>query len=758
MLTNEIDRHGERLKDNGFSVIPIQPGTKRPGHIFRGAWRPLDDWQKYADQPAKDWRLNQWASLPGAGAGIICGRSLAAVDIDYLDEGLVRKVCEISLKTLGDTSLVRIGKAPKRILLFRVSEAIKKRKVGRVEVLGQGQQFVAFGVHPETQEPYHWVGDSPADVHIQDIPEITPEQLDAFFKALEPVLPEEPKPDRKRDATRAGAGRETSHLGLVGTPEAARSAVAAIPNNTSYDEWVRVGLALKGAVPGENGRAIWLDWCAKHPTYGDETYKSSKKWDRLTPTTIGAGTLYDIAMSHGWVPPDGVHLNPVDAKLADNDPAAPFIARLLEKHKKEFSEKLPAGVMDLDGGLKECVDWMTQTAFSPQPFLNLGASLAMFGALLGRMVRSETNLRTNIYVIGMADSGGGKDHPRKKIIELLTAANASDYLGGEEIKSDTAFVTAMERFPAKLFMLDEFGLMLQGMLAKRAAAHMKGIWQKWMTFYTSSESIYLGAEYADQKLKPRQHVNQPCACIFGTTVPGQFWAALEGASKQDGSLARLSLFRTDCDYPDRQSPPAIGIPQNLIDLVGQVRGGVPGHDYGGNIAELMMGATNPTPYTAPVTGPARTVLQSISSDMMDRLRDEAQQDHRPFVNRMWAQCIKFALIRASVENPQAPEITKHHVDWAWVLTEHTVNCMVNSADAHVSDSEVERKHKKVAEIIRSAGAKGISKSDLTRRTQFLAARERGEILNTLKESGQISINESEKAKNGKSTIQFYSLV
>ena len=38
---------GARLVDNGYAVIPIMPGTKKPGRFVGGAWRDYPGWTKH---------------------------------------------------------------------------------------------------------------------------------------------------------------------------------------------------------------------------------------------------------------------------------------------------------------------------------------------------------------------------------------------------------------------------------------------------------------------------------------------------------------------------------------------------------------------------------------------------------------------------------------------------------------------------------------------------------------------------------------
>ena len=94
------------------------------------------------------------------------------------------------------------------------------------------------------------------------------------------------------------------------------------------------------------------------------------------------------------------------------------------------------------------------SAIRPQPVLAIGASLCALGALMGRKYRTQTNLRTNLYVVGMAGSGGGKDHARGAIKEAFIAAGLQRYLGGNRIASGSgpahrALPPALQPVPAR---------------------------------------------------------------------------------------------------------------------------------------------------------------------------------------------------------------------------------------------------------------------------------------------------------------------
>ena len=79
---------------------------------------------------------------------------------------------------------------------------------------------------------------------------------------------------------------------------------------------------------------------------------------------------------------------------------------------------------------------------------------------MGRKYRTESNLRSNLYVVGIADSGSGKNHSREIVNELFVEAGLGHYLGGNKIASGAGMLTAIHRQPSILFQLDEFGMFL----------------------------------------------------------------------------------------------------------------------------------------------------------------------------------------------------------------------------------------------------------------------------------------------------------
>ncbi len=63
---------------------------------------------------------------------------------------------------------------------------------GKIEILGTGQQFVSYGIHPDTHKPYTWTNKlldgEPLRTPLDKLPEVTPEQLRDFAEQAAALL------------------------------------------------------------------------------------------------------------------------------------------------------------------------------------------------------------------------------------------------------------------------------------------------------------------------------------------------------------------------------------------------------------------------------------------------------------------------------------------------------------------------------------------------------------------------------------------
>jgi hypothetical protein len=735
--TSNMARFGARLVTNGYAILPIGPGTKKPGQFKRGAWADYPEWNRHAERPTTEVEIAIWSAWPDCGIGIV-GGAVAAVDIDIVEDAeLALHIERLARDRLGDTPALRIGKAPKRMLIYRTAEPFRGIKHHPLEVLCLGQQFVAYATHPDTGAPYAWPDEGLADLDITDLPEITAEAASTFLEEAYALLPEALRQRRLSTAT-ASAENLRSHS-QIGTLPAIASALAWLPNaELDYDSWMRIGMALKGAL-GEAGADVFADWSAQAAK--DVPATTMKAWASFKPDRIGAGTIYHLAMERGWQPGGDLCL---DGSLPEggDHPAAGLLSRLGVQPDEggDTPTSPPFTLVMPDGLVGDLTEYMLTTARRPQPLLSLGASLCAIGALMGRQYRTESNLRSNLYVVGIADSGSGKNHAREIINEVFFEAGLAHHLGGNKIASGAGLLTALHRQPAILFQIDEFGMFLAAAAdRKRSPRHITEILDNMTELFTAAGGIFLGAEYANRDgTNERRDIVQPCLCVYGTTTPLHFWGALQGANVVDGSLARFLILPSDEDYPDENI--AVGIRQAAPALIRGLKrvaaGG--GHHKGNLMGKTADQNTTVTPMIVPMTDEARARFKALSVELTGELRAAAGTACTAILARIGENALKLALIVAVGRDPARPEIDLTATEWAIEFVRYYAQRTMAAVERHVADTETEAHLKRLKEIIRAAGFKGITKSEVTRASQWLKSRDRNEILETLIESGDIT--------------------
>lgn len=308
---NYMASAGAKLLDSGFNVLPIAPGEKFPGVCWFGVWRPMRNWDQYAGRLPSPLELQQWITWPGTGVGVP-GGNVVAIDLDVLDANLGLEIDRLCRHHLGDTPALRIGLPPKRLLVFRTDTPFKGASFGALEVLCQGRQFVGYGIHPKTGQPYAWPDEGLADLDITHLPLVTADAVQTFVQAAMAEIPPELRAAPGRTLGISIAETDPTEVNRSvndrrGTVEGVSKALGYIANDDlSYDDWIRVGLALKGAL-GEEGRSFFEGWSRRSTKYDPDT--TVRAWNSMRPTRIGVGTIYYHAKEAGWCPPLSLELH-----------------------------------------------------------------------------------------------------------------------------------------------------------------------------------------------------------------------------------------------------------------------------------------------------------------------------------------------------------------------------------------------------------------------------------------------------------------
>lgn len=319
-----------KLAARGYTIIPIAPCSKVPSkyHPDSKTWIPYKGWSQLQNDNSK---IDIWCSWPAPGVGSTTGEQIV-IDLDTMYEPL-RDDMLIWLKNNNLLSpLQRQGKAPKLALIYRTNDHITKLysraftiegTKNQIEVLGHGQQYIMYGVHPDTKQPYTWLGQEPLDIDFKDLPLITAKQIEELIAEFERLA-------TTYDGIPVSAGLNSNETHISSTSLSdkrglAAAALATIPNDDlHYDEWIKVGMATKAAFQDDEGTGLelWLEFSEKASK--SNSTLSAEKWETFNPKKIGAATLYYLAQQHGWVNPNPTaQSNPEDDfdAIPDTSPA-----------------------------------------------------------------------------------------------------------------------------------------------------------------------------------------------------------------------------------------------------------------------------------------------------------------------------------------------------------------------------------------------------------------------------------------------------
>ncbi|MBX3408223.1 MAG: DUF3987 domain-containing protein, partial [Phycisphaeraceae bacterium] len=438
---------------------------------------------------------------------------------------------------------------------------------------------------------------------------------------------------------------------------------------------------------------------------------------------------------HGWLRDTG-SVEASDVDLSGFDPerrrGAP---ERLRSERPPDPGPFPGHLLRVPGFIEQVVAHNMATATRPQPVLALAAAICHQAVLAARKVRDERGNRTNVYCVGVAPSGAGKDNARKVNKNILFAADMVEHEGNEDLASDAGLITAVEAEPAILFQIDEFGRFLRTIGDPKKAPHLFNVLTALMKLYSSADTVFRGKAYADKKRN--KVVDQPCVSVYGTTVPEHFFESLTADSLSDGFIARLLVFES-AETPARQRARATGVPEAIRQAAEWWGSFKPG----GNLAP-----EHPQPIVVEATPKAGAVFDALAA-MVDTELAKPDEAGRSLWARAEEKACRLALIYACSANPQKPVIDEDAARWACDLSSYLTRRMLYIAHEWVADGVFDARQKRVVRVVRKAGGK-ISRSELCRKTQWLTQRERQEVIDNLLETQQLRQEEETSATRPK---------
>jgi hypothetical protein len=410
--------------------------------------------------------------------------------------------------------------------------------------------------------------------------------------------------------------------------------------------------------------------------------------DRCTPP-LAAREVERIAASIARYEPDQIAV-----ALAENHWDQMYAERPADEEVPEARDPgaIPDDLLRVPGFVDEVMAYTLETAPYPERTLAFCGALSLQALLAGRKVRDVSDNRTNLYVLGLANSGAGKDYPRKVNQKVLLEAGAAECLG-DTFASGEGIEDRLFAHPSVLFQTDEIdGLMAKINLGKDA--RHEAIMNVLLKMYTSASSLYPMRVKAGREAGL---IDQPCLCIFGTAIPKHYYEALSLKMLTNGFFARMLILETG-RRGRGQDAVVRELPAAVVEAARWWVEFTPGQKRA-NLADW-----HPVPRVVEHTPEAGEILRAFrqrADDEYSKAEDQGDAAGMAIWARANEKARRLALIYACSANRLDTRIDADAARWAGAFVEHQTRRMLFMSAENVSENEFDARCKKLVITLRT---------------------------------------------------------
>jgi hypothetical protein len=428
-------------------------------------------------------------------------------------------------------------------------------------------------------------------------------------------------------------------------------------------------------------------------------------------------------------------------------------AEIIKEHEEGLGED--PGMIDeemlyIPGLVDDIMRFTLRQTVYPNKYMAFCGALSLVSTLISRKVTDMEDVNPNLYILGLAESGSGKDGPRKINRKILYQASTECRSEGlaqiafDEFASKEAIEDALKQHPAILWQKDEMDVILKSMdgYTNDNARKMMEIL---LQLFTSSNGVYttrIKANYENIET-----IINPSLNLFGTCIPSNFYNAMSDKMLMNGLFGRMLIVEDDgVRAPNRNVERNKSIPSSISLAVQEwwLRGS---DGYTGK--QLEAGNGNLVKTVLEYTSSATELIRSIQ-DVYDKEWNRCTKEMDSVGSSVWARAYeltrKLAIVHAMSRNSESKVVEWEDVEYACTFVDRQSRRMLYKAREKSFGTDHERYSKKIIELLNKSPKKTLKRSQISRNMQGLTGRELSDIIETLEEGGFITVW---KAGNGR---------
>ena len=436
--------------------------------------------------------------------------------------------------------------------------------------------------------------------------------------------------------------------------------------------------------------------------------------------TAAAKALLEMGYGRADDPSTGVDISGILAETSTGGVDA-------EEHDGALDDPgvIPESYFEVPGFVSDLMNFTLRTSYYPNKALAFAGAMAMLSHLTGRRYKDQRGGRFNLYLLALAKSGTGKEHPRSVNIDLATVTGIVGEFG-DTFASGEGLEDSLLISPAMIYQVDEVDYLFNTVKVKDARAEQ--INSMLLKLYSESKTTHIMRKKAIQRGQPSPGsvIVQPHLTVFGTATPKFFYQSLTERTMENGLLARCIILEAG-ERGDAGNPHEEDFPEAFLETIKAI---------------IRMGRENnlygeyPHPMVIQETPEATQKLKEVFT-LADEEYRKASAVEDDAANALWARAgekvSKLAALYAISREPLNPQVDVEAVDWAWRLVAHMTKRMLYMATVFVSETDFDSQAKKIVRRVKAKNGR-ISHGKLLRGSH-LDKDAFKKIIETLCESG-----------------------
>lgn len=699
------------MQDIWFDIMHTYHNKKIPVIPLNRERKPYHkDWSKWNDELPEEplYKKGQagFGILPGKESGVMI------VDIDTDDPELMKKLKEI----IPTTPVQRIGSKGVG-LIFAYNSDIVSRKFKNIKVeifASSGYVVLPPSFHEKTGKEYYWVGKSLLDFDRDLLPSFDLEviqKLDSLNDSLSQV---------RNPGEKAGVG---------GRHDMLLSQLFAGLNNKSLEELI--------------DEITWYDLNMHNPPWSyDELGATNPKEARALLMKWGIGVK-----------------KTKDRRIAMENKIAEETLKK-SKVKKFQSKKYPIP----QGFMKDVIQYMEPLFMEESYESCMTGALALMSVLCANRFSCQ-GVRSNMYIINLAETGSGKSFAMSKIIDEILFPVAPDLVGRGSYQSESALWHVLTTRKSFVDTLDEVSSLI-----KKTNDSTSLFSEILLKLWDSSGGNWRPPAYSllnKVASEMPKYIANPCLSIWGASTIKTFESVINAGNYDTGLLPRMLILIKEGHGKIQNF---VASPKDVEKVVGMFRQSIA--QFISNfplVKNLDPGAVEISHGEVPIT--AREIsteamneyMRSLGINMHARMQDTKDESLKGFLTRYPQHLRKLAMVHAISRSFNEininPTLIIHDVDWANEFLETMIHNNTIFFNRTATYSDFEKKKAAIASAIIKSGDDGVARSFLINSYKGIQAKTLDLIINDLQEGQQIVIKEvsNESGKGGRPKKTYFAV-